>query len=160
MALQLTYPGVYVQELPSGTHTISGVATSITAFVGYLTRGPMNTPVQCLNFGDFQRVFGGLDPNSVTSFQVSQFFLNGGTEAWVSRVCASSAPPVQPKTQLTGALPPSSTGGGGGGGKGLTPSQIIIENHRILVSQRAAERAQAQVRVAINAFNHYGSACE
>jgi hypothetical protein len=46
------------------------------------------------------------------------------------------------------------------GGKGLTPSQIIIENHRILVSQRAAERAQAQVRVAINAFNHYGSACE
>lgn len=122
MALQLTYPGVYVQELPSGTHTISGVATSITAFVGYLTRGPMNTPVQCLNFGDFQRVFGGLDPNSTTSFQVSQFFLNGGTEAWVSRVCASSAPPVQPKTQLTGALPPSSTGGGGGGGKGLTPT--------------------------------------
>ncbi|MCH7860307.1 MAG: hypothetical protein IH998_01145 [Proteobacteria bacterium] len=73
MALQLTYPGVYVQELPSGTHTISGVATSVTAFVGYLTRGPMNTPVQCLNFGDFQRVFGGLDPTSTTSFQVSQF---------------------------------------------------------------------------------------
>jgi phage tail sheath protein FI len=123
MALQLTYPGVYVQELPSGTHTISGVATSITAFIGYLTRGPMNTPVQCLNFGDFQRAFGGLDQNSVTSFQVSQFFLNGGTEAWVSRVCASSAPPVWPKIELTGALPPSGTGGGGGGsGKGLTPT--------------------------------------
>lgn len=123
MALQLTYPGVYVQELPSGTHTISGVATSITAFIGYLTRGPMNTPVQCLNFGDFQRVFGGLDQNSVTSFQVSQFFNNGGTEAWVSRVCASSAPPVWPKIELTGAPPPSGTGGGGGGGgKGLTPT--------------------------------------
>lgn len=120
MALQLTYPGVYVQELPSGTHTISGVATSITAFLGYLTRGPMNTPVQCLNFGDFQRVFGGLDPNSVTSFQVSQFFLNGGSEAWVSRVCASSAPPIQPKTELIGAPPP--TGSSGGGSKGLAPS--------------------------------------
>jgi len=122
MALQLTYPGVYVQELPSGTHTISGVATSVTAFVGYLTRGPMNTPVQCLNFGDFQRVFGGLDASSVTSFQVSQFFLNGGTEAWISRVCASSSPPVQPQTELVGAPPPSGSSGGGGGGKGLTPT--------------------------------------
>jgi len=122
MALQLTYPGVYVQELPSGTHTISGVATSVTAFVGYLTRGPMNTPVQCLNFGDFQRVFGGLDASSTTSFQVSQFFLNGGTEAWISRVCASSSPPVQPQTELVGAPPPSGSSGGGGGGKGLTPT--------------------------------------
>lgn len=121
MALQLTYPGVYVQELPSGTHTISGVATSVTAFVGYLTRGPINTPVQCLNFGDFQRVFGGLDPNSITSFQVSQFFLNGGTEAWISRVCASSAPPVQPKTELVGAVPGGSSASGGAG-KGLTPT--------------------------------------
>ena len=46
------------------------------------------------------------------------------------------------------------------GGKGLTQPQVIIENHRILVSQRAAEQAAAQVRVAINAFNHYGSSCE
>ena len=107
MALQLTYPGVYVQELPSGTHTIAGAATSITAFVGYLERGPLNTPVQCLNFGDFQRVFGGLDQNSITSFQVSQFFLNGGVEAWVSRLYASSAPPVQPTILLLGALPPT-----------------------------------------------------
>ncbi len=124
MALQLTYPGVYTQELPSGTHTISGVATSITAFVGYLTRGPMNTPVQCLNFGDFQRVFGGLDASSVTSFQVSQFFLNGGTEAWISRVCASSAPPVQPQVELTGAVPAASSGGGGAS-KGLTPTSGV-----------------------------------
>ncbi|MGH6616993.1 phage tail sheath family protein [Sphingomonas sp.] len=105
--LQLTYPGVYVQELPSGTHTIAGVATSTTALVGYLTRGPMNIPVQCLNFGDFQRVFGGLDQSSITSFQVSQFFLNGGTEAWISRLCGSSAPPVQPTTTLIGATPPT-----------------------------------------------------
>lgn len=46
------------------------------------------------------------------------------------------------------------------GGRGLTQPQLIIENHRILVSQRAAERAQAQARVAIYAFNHYGSSCE
>jgi hypothetical protein len=45
------------------------------------------------------------------------------------------------------------------GGAPLTPSQIIIENHRILVSQRAVQTAAAQVRVAINAFNAYGSDC-
>jgi hypothetical protein len=45
------------------------------------------------------------------------------------------------------------------GGASLTPSQIIIENHRILVSQRAVQTAAAQVRVAINAFNSYGSDC-
>jgi hypothetical protein len=45
------------------------------------------------------------------------------------------------------------------GGRSLTPSQTIIENHRILVSQRSKEKAAAQVRVAINAFNEYGSEC-
>ena len=42
----------------------------------------------------------------------------------------------------------------------LTPSQLIIENHRILLSQRSAERAQAQARAAIVAFNAYGSGCD
>jgi len=125
MSLQLTYPGVYVQELPSGTHTIAGAATSVTAFVGYLTRGPINAPVQCLNFGDFQRVFGGLDPNSVTSFQVSQFFLNGGTEAWVSRLCASSAPPATPATTLTGAVP-STTGGAASGSLAVSKGANLL----------------------------------
>jgi hypothetical protein len=135
MPLQLTYPGVYVQEIPSGTHTIAGVATSTTAFVGYLTRGPENTPVQCLNFGDFQRVFGGLNPNGVTSFQVSQFFLNGGAEAWVSRLYASSVTPVQPSTPLPCAtqLPPGGSGGGGGAnlappGKGTTAWTLNSQN--------------------------------
>lgn len=45
------------------------------------------------------------------------------------------------------------------GGVALTPSQVIIENHRILVSQRSKETAAVQVRVAINAFNQYGSEC-
>jgi len=42
----------------------------------------------------------------------------------------------------------------------LTSSQRVIENHRILLSQRSAERAQAQARAAIVAFNAYGSGCE
>ena len=34
MAVQTTYPGVYIQERPSGVHTTTGVSTSVTAFVG------------------------------------------------------------------------------------------------------------------------------
>lgn len=46
MPAQLTYPGVYIEEVPSGVRTITGVATSITAFVGRAARGPVNDPNQ------------------------------------------------------------------------------------------------------------------
>ena len=37
-----TYPGVYIEEIPSGVRTIMGVATSITAFIGRALRGPVD----------------------------------------------------------------------------------------------------------------------
>ena len=39
MPTPLTYPGVYIEEISSGVRSITGVATSITAFVGYTQRG-------------------------------------------------------------------------------------------------------------------------
>ncbi len=33
--VQVSYPGVYIQEVPSGVHTITSVATSITAFIDW-----------------------------------------------------------------------------------------------------------------------------
>lgn len=92
MAIEHVRPSVYVAGSADGPSDISGAATSITAFFGYLRRGPPGEPVQCLSFGDFERIFGGLDADSPTSFQVSQYFLNGGTEAWVSRLCAAGTP--------------------------------------------------------------------
>lgn len=85
MPVALTYPGVYVEEIPSGVRTITGVGTSVTAFVGYTARGPINSPTQLFNFGDFERQFGGLSRDSEVAYAVQQFFLNGGTEAWVVR---------------------------------------------------------------------------
>lgn len=41
----------------------------------------------------------------------------------------------------------------------LTEAELVIENHRVLVSQRARQRAADQAKVAINAFNEYGSDC-
>jgi len=81
----LTFPGVYIEEIPSGVHPIVGVATSIGAFVDVFPRGPIDSAVEVLSFGDFERTFGGLDTSSEASYQIQQFFLNGGTDAWVVR---------------------------------------------------------------------------
>jgi phage tail sheath protein FI len=91
-----TYPGVYIEEIPSGVRTITGVATSVAAFVDYFERGPMNRAVQLFSIGDFQREFGGLNSQSEASYAIQQFFLNGGTEAWVVRV-ASDDPATVPE---------------------------------------------------------------
>ena len=91
MPVTPTFPGVYIEELPSGVHTITGVATSIAAFVDFFTMGPMNEAVQILSFGDFERTFGGLNSQSESSYAIQQFFLNGGSEAWVVRVASTDA---------------------------------------------------------------------
>ena len=59
MPASLTCPGVYIQEVPSGVRTITGVATSITAFVGRASVGPTDEPVMLASFADFERRFGG-----------------------------------------------------------------------------------------------------
>jgi phage tail sheath protein FI len=66
-----TYPGVYIEEIPSGVRTITGVATSITAFIGAAARGPVNQPVTINSFGDFERRFGGLSAGSMMSYAIS-----------------------------------------------------------------------------------------
>jgi len=86
MPATLTYPGVYIEELPSGVHTITGVATSIAAFVGRAARGPVNEAVLVESFADYERKFGGLDKNSRTSYAVRDFFLNGGDTAVMVRL--------------------------------------------------------------------------
>ena len=86
MPVSLTYPGVYVQEIPSGVHTITGVATSITAFIGRTARGPDNKPYTINSFGDFERTFGGLWAPSSLGYAVRDFFLNGGGQAIIVRL--------------------------------------------------------------------------
>ena len=91
MPVNVTYPGVYIEEIPSGVHTITGVATSIAAFVDAFARGPLNEAVQVLSLGDFQKSFGGLSANSEASYGIQQFFLNSGSQAYVVRVIGSGA---------------------------------------------------------------------
>jgi len=85
MPATLTYPGVYIEEMPSSVRTITGVATSITAFVGRAWRGVTDEPVAIFSFADYEREFGGLWRNSSLSYAVQQYFLNGGGQALIVR---------------------------------------------------------------------------
>src|SRR5258708_38770216 len=88
MPVNPTFPGVYIEEIPSGVRTITGVATSITAFVGRALRGPTDKDTNKTNkaltinsFADFERIYGGLWTESTLGYAVREFFLNGGSQA-------------------------------------------------------------------------------
>ena len=94
MPVRVTYPGVYIEEIPSGQHVITGVATSITAFVGRAVYGPTDEPITIFSYGDYERMFGGLSYNYPMSYAVRDFFLNGGTQAVIARL-------FQPDTEIS-----------------------------------------------------------
>ena len=89
--LALTYPGVYVQELSSGVHTITGVATSIAAFVGWAPQGPTAAAVLVQSWADYASQFGGLSAGNYLGYAVSHFFSNGGQQAYIIRLVSSDA---------------------------------------------------------------------
>jgi Bacteriophage tail sheath protein len=91
MPVQVSYPGVYIQEVSSGVHTITGVSTSIGAFFGRTAKGPIDKAVRCLSYSDFLREFGGPHPLSDLAQSVRQFFDNGGTDCYVIRLAKGAA---------------------------------------------------------------------
>jgi len=65
------YPGVYVQEVSSGVRTISGVSTSITAFIGWAGKLSTDTAQRIFCWQDFECSFGGLDGRSLLESPVA-----------------------------------------------------------------------------------------
>jgi len=87
----ISYPGVYVQEVPSGVRTIVGVGTSTGMFIGTAKKGPINRPVRCASYADYARTYG----EDLTGGQLVRyaklFYLNGGTDAWFMRIAQGAA---------------------------------------------------------------------
>jgi phage tail sheath protein FI len=106
MPVQVSYPGVYIQEIPSGVRTITAVSTSNTAFVDLFARGPVDTAVRISSVAEFERIFGGLHPDSEASYGIMQYFLNGGSTAWVVRVTNGA---VEATHVFQGGSPPQDT---------------------------------------------------
>ena len=108
MPVTPTYPGVYIEEIPSSVHTITGVATSITAFVGRAYYGPVNTPTTINSYSDYDNIFGGLWANSMMSFAVNDFYQNGGSQAIIVRLAPDDATTASIALAGNTVSPPSS----------------------------------------------------
>lgn len=90
MPVTPTYPGLYLEELPSNARTVTPAPTSVTVFVGYthpFKTKSWDTAVQLFSFTEYEREFGGLYASGIVdqsvAYAVHQFFLNGGGTAWV-----------------------------------------------------------------------------
>lgn|SRR5271157_107205 len=105
-------PGVYIQEVNSGTQPIEGVSTSTTGFVGMTVRGPVSGPPTLVtSFADFTRSFGGFIPDSTTfhdyrylPYAVKGFFDNEGALAYIVRVLGQGNATAADGGQLVGGL--------------------------------------------------------
>jgi phage tail sheath protein FI len=102
-------PGVYVEEVDTGSKPIEGVSTSTSGMVGVAERGPVNVPILITSVGEYNRWFGerlnirdfsvGSDRHCYLPHAVQGFFDNGGKRVFVTRVLdtvgavKSSAPP-------------------------------------------------------------------
>ncbi|GGY07262.1 phage tail sheath family protein [Streptomyces hiroshimensis] len=109
MPVKISYPGVYIDEVKSSVRTITGVPTSIAAFVGWAPRGPADEPVHITSWADYETQFGGLHPDSPMSYAVEQFYRNGGAEAEIVRVVKHPAPDAKAPVLPIGKKPKSGT---------------------------------------------------
>ncbi len=91
MPIRVSYPGVYVQEIPGGQPVTAGVSTASTAFIDFFSRGPMEKAKQVFSMAEVNRSFGGLHLRSEASYGLKQYFLNGGQEAWIVRATDGTA---------------------------------------------------------------------
>jgi phage tail sheath protein FI len=90
-------PGVYVEEVDTGSKPIEGVSTSTAGFVGVTQRGPVEgPPVLVTSFTEFRRTFGSYlsedwGDSRFLAYAVKGFFDNEGQRVYIKRVPGENA---------------------------------------------------------------------
>jgi uncharacterized protein len=91
-------PGVYVEEIPSGSQPIEGASTSTASMVGMTQRGPLDVPTLVTSFGNYTRLFGTYLNDEVFTngrdalpYAAEGFFTNGGSRLFVVRIAGENA---------------------------------------------------------------------
>lgn len=135
-------PGVYVEEVESGSRPIEGVGTAVAAFVGFASQGPFNTPTLVSNWSQFTSMFGEFVEESYLAHAVYGYFSNGGGNCYIVRVGGDASsnggsagqPAIAPQATLGRYLvrAQSVTGGhtrgsGRGGAGATTGDDITVE---------------------------------
>jgi hypothetical protein len=146
MPVNPTYPGLYIEELPSSVHSITAAPTSIAVFIGYVhpfqgecaERDEWAKPIRIFNFADYERIFGGLYRNATigmsdVGYAVNQFFLNGGSDAYVVGLQPRYYDPAHahPAKTIDGATNPLAFSG-----IAFTATELTDVNHRISITIR------------------------
>lgn len=101
------HPGVYIEEIPSGSKPIEGVATSVAAFVGKATKGPVGKAELVQSFSDYSDIYGNIaSEDDAMGLAVQAFYLNGGKSAFICRLAGegSTASRETVNGQNTGGL--------------------------------------------------------
>ncbi|MGH9133000.1 MAG: phage tail sheath family protein [Ilumatobacteraceae bacterium] len=94
MAASYLTPGVYVEEVPSSSATLSAGATAVAAFVGFTAKAPKDDPNDpdglkprlVTNWMQFEELYGGFVPGAMLAHSVYGFFNNGGSMAYIVRI--------------------------------------------------------------------------
>jgi len=149
MPVTPTYPGLYIEELQSNAHTITAAPTSVAVFIGYTH--PFKTKnagkaVQIFSFTEYEREFGGLYASGMVDnsvpYAVSQFFLNGGSVAYVVGLQAVS---YDAGGGNIGAFPQGSATIGGVKFTAIEPIDLIAMDVTIDNLQNAGKTADITV---------------
>jgi Bacteriophage tail sheath protein len=156
-------PGVYVEEVDTGSKPIEGVSTSTAGMVGVTERGPVNVPMLITSYGEYQRRFGGvLNPLDFPSHcflphAVEGFFTNGGKRAYITRALPAEANPAErnlfdrgtsqsASTVLLRAAPENS-------GSAITPPLLYVLDSQNLAANdsiRVGDGSRAEYRQVTN----------
>jgi uncharacterized protein len=100
-------PGVYMEEVSSGSKPIEGVGTAVAAFVGFAEEGPIDEPILVTNWTQFAKTFGGFVEGTYLAHAVYNYFLAGGGVAYVVRIGADDGAKEHELPTATAELPPA-----------------------------------------------------
>lgn len=123
-------PGVYVEEIDSGSRPIEGVGTAVAAFIGLAEKGPFNRPTLVSNWTQFTTAFGGSVEGACLAESVFAYFQNGGGNCYIVRI--------------------GDTGGSGSGSSTkaiAAASQGVLANLRVLALDPGAPAGSIKVDV-------------
>ncbi|MEQ9504522.1 MAG: phage tail sheath C-terminal domain-containing protein [Deltaproteobacteria bacterium] len=86
----VSYPGVYIEEVPGGARPIEVASTSTCAFIGLAERGPTHAR-RLTSWEAFEKEYGSFEAPGYLAEGVFQFFNNGGRQAYITRVHGTNA---------------------------------------------------------------------
>lgn len=107
-----TAPGVYVEEIPSSSKSLSAAATAIAAFVGFTEKAPTDDPINdpdgvrprlVTSWTQFEELYGGFAPDCLLPISVYGYFQNGGSVAYIVRI-PNTAPAGEPSAVALPAM--------------------------------------------------------